>query len=129
MVKRVECPECHEQKKLARFRYNPVKEKRICYDCDKRIGHNKFFNQEVNGGKERNKFMRLQMTDDEKKELWISLVKTGMSEEQARWRVNSLNYRLKMQERRRMFTWSKVRKEESNNINKKFLEGLGQIAR
>jgi hypothetical protein len=67
--------------------------------------------------------MRLTMNEDEKNELWQSLIRIGLSEEQARIRVRNLQNRLFWQQRNRMFNQNKTQSE----LNKNFLAGLGQL--
>jgi hypothetical protein len=124
VVKRIECPECGRLcKPVAQMRLNPVLNKKICWHCDKKIGHNKFYNPKINGSKQKIKFMRLTMNEDEKNELWQSLIRIGLSEEQARIRVRNLQNRLFWQQRNRMFNQNKTQSE----LNKNFLAGLGQL--
>ena len=118
MVIKRECPECKEQKKLARFKFNPVKDKRLCYECDRRIGHNKFYFPQIKGIKKEKNYLR-NIDWEEKKVLYKEKLKDGKSESTAKNEIRQIGYMIKIINKNK-----REYKPETTNINKNFIEGL-----
>lgn len=120
MVEKKECDNCKNKFKQAKLHkhYSGTK---WCKRCLRKHGNNKFYIPKIKGQKEDRKFIKMTMTEDEKKELWSSYIRMGMSEEQATLKIKKTQNYLFWQQRRRM--WNKPL-DKKEDVNKNLIEGL-----
>ena len=115
------CPKCQRHLRTRCFVFNPVLKEKICRRCDKRIGHNIFYEPTIKGAKKRiiKKFWNFTswFKRDERDFIEKKMEKNGLDREQAM---------KKMKEEIKMIQ-SIVRKEhevKEKIDNKKLIEGL-----
>lgn len=123
MNKKKQCPECGVTYTLHCFKYNPIKDKKLCGRCHNKIGTNKFYFPEIKGEKRFNKHNNYDLTLNEKQALFKELISQGINEDVAKKRVNNRCRYV------RQFQWRKRRenKDEGNvDIMKNLLAGLKQ---
>lgn len=124
MTQRKECDKCQKPTRIGiLILHKPTGEKR-CSRCIRKYGQNRFYEPKINGAIQKRKFIKMTLTQDEKRELWDSYTKLGLSEEQIRQKIRYTQNHLFLMQRRRMFLAPK--KIELEEPNKKFLEGLKQ---
>lgn len=114
------CEECGRILRTRCFKLNPVLNKKICYICDRRIGHNKYYKPDIKTNKGKN-FYKMELKQDEKQALLNELLSHGLSEQQANYRINNRQKYLRWFEKRRM-----IKPKTNNELTKRFLEGLNQ---
>jgi hypothetical protein len=117
---------CSKCGKIFRFcklsTYKPTGELR-CYNCIRKYGQNKYYVPIIKGINDKSRFLRYDLTEDEKKSLWIELVKRGISPEEASYRVKNRTRYIYWFQKHKYFEKIKMEREKLER-NKQFLEGL-----
>lgn len=125
-----ECPECHRLLRTRCFakKENPIRQQILCKQCDRRIGHNKFYNPETD--KQRKAIWSQKTTN--RQILYKNYISQGFSPEEAAKKCNQHAKWMRGQiarKRRAQFMkgfWARKNKEKAANQRKQFLEGLKQ---
>jgi len=122
--KKAVCPQCGKEKRSCNFKKNRVVQKKVCGPCDKKIGHNPFYEDpKIHGAKNRSRRQNYNIKFDESQALYREFRSKGMSHEDAAAKVKN---------RRRYinwFQWKKRREEQkkdegNKNIMRNLLKGL-----
>ena len=121
------CPECKRTLRTKCFVFNKLKKVRICNQCNKRIGNNKFY---VPFKKKIDRIGKFSISEVEKKRLWRKYVQQGHSYQIA-WRkvyafINGLKnvrrgVKYSDKQRKRHFA---IKAKEKVAQQKEFLGGL-----
>ena len=109
------CPECGRLLRLKWFTYNPILEKRVCKRCDKRIGHNQFYEPKIKGSKRKKRPLNYSITRDESQVLYN---KKGNNKQ-----VNFLKHYINKFYQKKRYE-EKIKKIKDKERQKKFIEGL-----
>jgi len=114
------CNKCNRHLNLKCFVYNPVIKEKVCHQCDKRIGHNIFYEPKIKGAKIRIKKKFWNFTSwfkrDERDFIEKKMEASGLDREQA---MKKMKEEIKM-----IQNIVRSRHEEIKISNKEFLEGL-----
>lgn len=127
MNKKEECPICKRKLRIRCFLFNKVRKERICRQCDKRIGSNKFY---VPFAKKKDYIGNYSLTEQEKFKLYQKFTAEGNDSRTAWKKVYHHVNLLKQQKQKSMYS-DKQRKryfaqqaEQRKEYQKKFVEGL-----
>ncbi|HDK42158.1 MAG TPA: hypothetical protein ENG87_02160 [Candidatus Pacearchaeota archaeon] len=121
------CPICNRKLRIKCFVFNPLEKKKICTQCDKRIGHNKFY---VPFKKKGDYIGKYNLNDLEKKRLTKKYEMLGYGHENA---LRIVSNRIIGLSKVRTKQWKlkkgiKIKenmdKRKQRELNKKFIEGL-----
>ncbi len=127
MNKKEVCPECKRTLRTKCFVLNRLRKKRICKQCDKRIGSNIFY---VPFKKKMDFISKYSLTEEEKKRLHSKFISQGLGSKEA-WRKVYQHVRLLKQQKEKTRYSDKQRKryfaikaEQRAKQQKRFVEGL-----
>jgi len=121
------CLECKRLLRTKGFVYNKLLKKRICKQCDKRIGNNKFY---VPFKQKSNRVGNYNISELEKKRLWRKYVTQGYSYQIA-WRkvytfINGLSgvRRSVKRQRGKEMMDKTIKEKQRKEMKEKFVRGL-----
>ena len=114
------CQECGRLLRTKNFRSNPILNKKICQRCDKKIGHNKYYQPEIKGVKKRKKPTNYAITDDEDRVLYRKKIRKG---ENAREGVKFVKHYINRFYQKKRYE-ERMKKIKDEDKQKKFIEGL-----
>ncbi len=127
MNKKEVCPECGRTLRTKNFVFNKLRKKKICKQCDKRIGNNIFY---VSFKSKTNFIGKYSISEEEKKRLWSKYVNEGCSYRQAWRKVNYLVGGLRRQrkqkaaQRRGEYVDKMSKEKQRKDMKDKFIGGL-----
>lgn len=120
-TKKKACNKCGLIVRIGKLHFHKPTGEMRCYRCINKYGTNPFYDPE----QKTKKFNRMVMTLDEKQSLFTELIKRGLAEEDARARINNRQKYLYWFFNRRRNRYYNNKLPSKEDLNKKFLEGLG----
>jgi len=116
------CPECGKYLRTKNFRINRKNGNRMCKQCIRRIGENKFYVPPIERVAKRiTRLSNHEISFDESKRLYKKLREEGLNHQQAIRRIKLERYFVRKTQRQNRM---KYKKEQSKKSMKSFLEGL-----
>jgi hypothetical protein len=110
------CPRCGKIKRTKCFTFNKVLKEELCLMCDKKVGHNIFYNPESKG-----RIGKYSLTDNERS--YLARKKGWKRVNESCKGLRTIRKR-KKKEDKEMRRQKKISEIKSKETQKKFLEGL-----